>query len=159
MELRFEPMDIDRASAIVGWRYTQPYELYNSDPAAADETIRWLTDPQNAYFSILADDGVLLAFCCFGADAQVPGGDYSAPALDIGFGLRPDLTGQRRSRELIPPVLEFARRRLHAGQLRVTVAEFNQRAVRAWKRAGFEQHASFTATGSDLRFVILQRAA
>lgn len=28
-----------------------------------------------------------MGYCCFGTDARVPGGDYSADALDIGLGM------------------------------------------------------------------------
>jgi hypothetical protein len=35
-----------------------------------------------------------IGFCCFGPDAQLRGGDYHEPALDVGLGLRPDLVGK-----------------------------------------------------------------
>ena len=49
--------------------------------------------------------------CSFGIDAQVPGGDYSAQALDVGLGLRPDHTGQGLGVTFLGAILAFAQER------------------------------------------------
>ncbi|MBN1994883.1 MAG: hypothetical protein JW953_19460 [Anaerolineae bacterium] len=41
---------------------------------------------------------------------------------------------------------------------RVTVAEFNQRALRVWKKAGFQEVQTFQREGDGLSFVGLVRA-
>lgn len=55
-----------------------------------------MLDPERrqSYYAALSKDE-LVGFFSFGAEAQVPGGDYdNAKALDIGLGMRPDLTGK-----------------------------------------------------------------
>jgi ribosomal-protein-alanine N-acetyltransferase len=99
----------------------------------------------------------LLGFCSFGADARVPGGDYSAEAADIGLGLRPERTGRRLSRRVIPAVLEFARDNFHPRHFRVTIAAFNLRAQKAWSAAGFRKSAEFASKADGKKFYIYLR--
>ena len=103
-------MDDASARTILSWRYEPPYDFYNLNPDDAEEAIRALMDPQNAYYTLSNQLGDLLAYCCFGADAQVRGGDYGVPALDIGLGVHPDLTGQGEGPAFVDAVLEFAQR-------------------------------------------------
>jgi len=112
-------------------------------------------DPQYAYHVLADEQGALAAFCCFGPDAQVPGGDYRLPALDIGLGVRPDLTGQGQGSGFVSAVLEFAQRVFGPASLRVTVAEFNERALRVWKKAGLKPVQTFPRRGDGKVFVVL----
>ncbi len=93
MVIIFQPMNETEAQAIVSWRYEPPYDIYNLD-SPDQPAIRYFLEPQNAFYSITGQAGDMAAFCSFGPDGQVPGGDYKANALDIGMGLRPNLTGQ-----------------------------------------------------------------
>jgi hypothetical protein len=90
----FHPMNEADARATLDWRYDAPYDIYNIAPDDVEKEMQLLLDPQNAYYTITDEHGHLVAYCCFGPDGQVPGGDYSTAALDIGLGVRPDLTGQ-----------------------------------------------------------------
>jgi RimJ/RimL family protein N-acetyltransferase len=51
--------------------------------------------------------------------------------------------------------VEFAGWKLGAKIFRTTVAEFNQRALRACEKTGFERMSVFTNTDSERKFVIL----
>lgn len=172
MRLRFELMDEAAARAIHGWRYEPPYDVYSLADEPLLGLLRAFLDPRNAYYAILDEEGGLVAYCCFGPDAQVPGGDYGPPAVDVGLGLRPDLTGQGQGLEYVRAVLDFAQRApagSAAGALRtavpggaadlpafrVTVAAFNRRAQRVWKRAGFGILQRFERAGDRLPFVVL----
>lgn len=126
------------ARAILAWRYDEPYAIYNADPATIEESIAALLDPANAYFAALGLDGAVVGHCCFGPDARVPGGDYADPdALDVGLGLRPDLTGGGQGQCFVRAVLAFGRARFAPTRFRLTVAAFNVRAQRVYARAGF----------------------
>ena len=55
--------------------------------------------------------GDLVGYCCYGLDAQVPGGEYliNMPAvLDIGVGMKPNLTGAGRGHDFVSAILEYA---------------------------------------------------
>jgi len=158
MPFTFHPMDGASARAILTWRYDAPYTLYNPDPGDIEEDVKVFQDPQNAYYSITDECGDLVAYCCFGAEARVPGGDYGADALDVGMGVRPDLTGQGQGLTYITAVLGFARCTFAPRGFRVTVAEFNKRALRGWEKAGFRPVQTFRRTQDGRAFVVLMRA-
>jgi RimJ/RimL family protein N-acetyltransferase len=157
MPLIFKPFDETSAYTIVSWRYEPPYDIYNFMDPPNKEDIQYLLDPQNAFHGIIDESGELLAFCSFGPDGQVPGGDYSTDALDIGLGLRPNLTGQGRGLMFVNAVLDFARRIFAPAMFRVTVAAFNQRALRVWEKADFRQVQVFQKSDHGQTFIILVR--
>ena len=173
MTLRFEPMDEAAARAIHGWRYEPPYDVYDLAEEPLLGLLRAFLDPKNAYYTVFDEKGQLVAYCCFGPDAQVPGGDYGPPALDVGLGLHPDLTGQGQGLSYVQAVLDFARRMPATGPtagtlrsaspagegqppaFRVTVAAFNRRARRVWENAGFRIVQRFERNVDALPFVIM----
>jgi RimJ/RimL family protein N-acetyltransferase len=155
--LLFRPLGEADARAIVAWHYDGPYAVYNQ-PADGEAG---LLDPQYRYHAVESPAGELFGFCCFGADARVPGGTYQdRDALDIGGGLRPDLTGRGLGIASFRAILDVARERFDAGTFRVTVAAFNQRAIRMCQWAGFEIVERFSTGGDDARdFVVLTLTA
>ena len=157
MNLTFIPINETYASAILHWHYDAPYDLYNLSPDDADEHISEFLDPENGYYAILNEENDFLAYCCFGPDAWVPGGDYSSQALDIGMGVRPDLTGQGQGLIYAQAVLDFGAQTFSPTQFRVTVAQFNKRALRVWEKAGFQEKQRFQKEQTDMNFVVLAR--
>jgi ribosomal-protein-alanine N-acetyltransferase len=155
MAFVFEPMDENTARAVLGWRYEPPYDLYNTPLQHIGTGVKVLLDPINAYYKLAGSSGTVVAYCCYGPDGQVPGGDYALDALDTGLGLRPDLTGQGQGGTYVAAVLDFAREQFAPSTFRVTVAEFNKRALRVWQRAGFQRYQAFLREGDDLPFCIL----
>ncbi|NJM87259.1 MAG: GNAT family N-acetyltransferase [Hydrococcus sp. RU_2_2] len=158
MFLNFRLMEEVDARAILEWNYEPPYDIYNASLSSIEEDVRTMLEPQNCYYAIADEDNDLVTFYRFGQDARVPGGDYSAPALDLGSGLRPDLTGQGLGLILVNAGLEFARVTFAPSAFRVTVAAFNKRALRVYHKAGFLDTQSFNrADGRE--FTILMREA
>jgi len=159
MTFTFHPMDEASARSILNWRYQEPYALYNAAPDEIDVGMQAFLDPNNAYYTITDEHGDLVAYCCFGPEAQVPGCDYGPDALDIGMGLRPDLTGQGQGITYVNAVLDFARRTYAPTAFRVTVVEFNARALRVWEKAGFRPVQTFQRERDGRAFVVLVREA
>lgn len=157
MTLVFQPMDETSARAILDWRYDTPYDVYNTDVEEADEYVRSLLDPRNAYYAITDARSNLVGYCCFGPDAHVVGGDYAADALDVGLGMRPDLTGQGHGLHFLTAILDFAGRTFAPQAFRLTVATFNRRALKVYERAGFRTVQTFQREGDDRAFVVLKR--
>jgi [ribosomal protein S18]-alanine N-acetyltransferase len=134
------PMTAAYAADIATWRYPAPYDCYDmtdADPA-------FLASPESGYFA-LTDETGLIGFRSFGADGQVPGGEYDDAALDTGGGLRPDLTGKGLGREAIRTGLDFGQQVFRPRAFRVTVATFNVRAQRVIAALGFRQTGTFPA--------------
>ena len=148
MYYQLEPMTEDEAGAVLTWRYEPPYDVYNVETAFADEAVREFLRPEYAYHAIRTPEGELVGFCCYGPDARVPGGEYDEPALDVGIGLRPDLTGRGLGPRILDAVLDNGREKYAPAAFRTTVATFNERSRRLFEGAGFEPERTFRTQGN-----------
>ncbi|HET9221902.1 MAG TPA: RNA polymerase sigma factor, partial [Roseiflexaceae bacterium] len=157
MTLTFRPMDEAHARAFLSWRYQAPYDVYNVTPKHVDEAVQFFLDPQNAYYSIVTPEGQFVALCCFGWDAQVPGGDYSLDALDIGMQLRPDLIGRTHDLTNVALFVDFARQAYAATRLRTTIATFDEPDLQAYQQAGFQIAQRFDGSRDGRTYVMLIR--
>jgi [ribosomal protein S18]-alanine N-acetyltransferase len=153
----FRPMDIGGARQIATWQYPPPYDLYSYHPDTVEENVRGLLTPHYHYYTVWNERGQLIGYRCFGADAQVRGGDYSAEALDMGGGLRPDLTGQGLGAAFMTAAIAFAQQQFAAAALRATVAAFNQRALRVCAKVGYRPIQQFENPRSGRPFIVLLR--
>jgi ribosomal-protein-alanine N-acetyltransferase len=156
MKLIIKPLTPEQVRAFIKWEYAGAYAIYNISPENEAAEVAFFLDPENGYFAITDEVGGFLGFCNFGADARVPGGDYRAAAIDIGMGLRPDLTGQGKGALYAAAVFDFAAIQ-YPGQQRVTIAEFNQRAQQLCRKFGFVQEARFLRETDGRPFVVLTR--
>lgn len=149
--IRFRPMTYADAQAIVRWRYPEPYHLYNLD----ERDLPLLIDSNRRYYAALSQDD-LIGLCCFGLEARVPGGRYTPgepAALDVGLGLRPDLTGGGRGVWFAGHVLDYGDS-LHAPDtFRATIAEFNRRSQRVFSALGFKTFHTFRREGGEMVFI------
>jgi [ribosomal protein S18]-alanine N-acetyltransferase len=153
MQFVFAPMTQDYPQAIVGWHYEAPYSFYDMDADADD--LREFLDAASwpeTYFAALDERGDLVGFFSFKKEAYV---------LEIGLGLRPDLTGQGIGLAFVQAGLAFARERFAHRSFRLRVATFNQRAIRVYERAGFRPTRTFVqdTNGASCEFLEMVRIA
>jgi RimJ/RimL family protein N-acetyltransferase len=159
MRFTVRAMTIADARVMVTWRYPAPYGLYSLQPEDLDE----LLDPAMAYAAVNDEDGELAGFFCFGSSARVPGGEraglYADDALDIGLGLRPDLTGRGLGAAFVETGMAYAMQRFQPVAVRLSVATFNQRAIRVYARAGFTPVGRCVSPvgGVETEFVVMRR--
>ncbi|MFC4810429.1 GNAT family N-acetyltransferase [Paenibacillus sp. GCM10023250] len=143
MAFRLADMNRGAAAEILGWRYEAPYDFYNNAPSdeAADELLA------GGYAAVLGPGGELAGFFCAGAAAQVPNGAYAYGGdwLDIGLGMKPELTGRGLGTPFFAAVLRFADELYGERPKRLTVAAFNRRAIRLYAKFGFRAAAEFEA--------------
>ena len=148
--MRIAPLTLAHARDIGTWKYPPPYDCYDmtgAEPAG-------LLDPGAGFTAVLAGDD-LVGFRSIGADGQVPGWDYDDSALDTGGGLRPSLTGQGWGRAAIATGLAYGVERFDPTAFRVTVALFNDRALRTVASLGFAEVGRFRSSNDDQPFVVL----
>ncbi len=156
MQVTVKPMTADAARAILHWQYPEPYALYNLKAENEAEEVRCFLDPRNDYNTLQDDANQLVGFCCFGQEARVPGGDYSEEALDIGLGMRPDLTGQGLGSTFLAAILAFAEQEFAPKRWRATIATFNGRSMRVFAKAGFQPVQTFLSRSETPReFVVM----
>jgi RimJ/RimL family protein N-acetyltransferase len=160
MRFTFRPITAADAEAITGWRYPPPYDFYDWDPT--DDPVELLDSMASC---VVADDdaGNLAGFICFGAPGQVSGGHraglYDEPLLDIGLGLRPELTGRGLGLAFVEAALHIGEERFQPPGFRLSVAAFNERAIRVYERAGFTQGTVFSSPvwGVETTFLLMRR--
>lgn len=151
---KLEPLRLEQALAIQSWKYEGDYAFYDSDDSP--EVLSELLD--GSYYGVEGSDGALIGFFCYGRNAQVPAGRelglYAGERiLDIGLGMRPELTGQGRGVDFLTLGMQFARTEWKPDKLRLTVAAFNLRAIRCYMKSGFHEIARFDSRGTP--FIVM----
>lgn len=158
MQFEFRPLEPEGIHEIVAWQYEPPYEMYNITPTIDVNILALLIMGSNSYYQIEDPELGLIGFCCFGEEGRVPGGDYSEEALDIGLGVRPDLTGQGFGHLFIEALCSYAKVMFAPTTMRVTIAAWNARAQRVWVKASFQEINRFKATHTGMEFIIFTRS-
>jgi [ribosomal protein S18]-alanine N-acetyltransferase len=152
-------MNEEDAREVCRWCYEEIYSIYSMDGSTecASELL------SGSYHCVKDDNNKMIGFYCFGEAAQVPIGNmYEAykdkDFMDIGLGMRPDLCGKGNGYEFLSKEIEFAKVFLGVEKLRLTVAEFNQRAVRLYEKAGFKRLMDFNRTNENgtTRFIVME---
>jgi ribosomal-protein-alanine N-acetyltransferase len=168
MKLIFTPVDEADARQIMAWRYDEPYAVYNmgADFANSEDGFAELLDRRSPHYAVRDEQGELIGFFGFGTAAQV--WDHDEPALysedqtiDIGLGLRPDLTGQSLGLAFVNAGPAFAKEQFAPRHFRLFVLPFNERAIRVYERAGFTRTGVFMQQNEhgERPFVEMRREA
>jgi RimJ/RimL family protein N-acetyltransferase len=150
------PITPEDARKISTWTYDPPYDLYS----LSAEDVAGFLRADFRYHRVQDDKGDLVGYCCFGEDAHVPGGDYTRgepEVIDLGIGLRPDLTGRGKGKGFVAAVLSYAIQVFDPEVVRVTIAAFNQRSIRTFQGLGFTETHRFTRDLVKLEFIQLER--
>ena len=148
----FELLTQADAEAIAEWRYPEPYSFY--DWTADPGDLRELLEPARrgeAYWAVRDDADELVGHFSF-----KPGS-----AVEIGLGLRPDLTGRGLGASFLAAGLEFARARFAPERFTLAVATFNERAITVYERAGFVRGRVYMhwTNGAEWEFIEMTRSA
>ena len=150
---RFRQMEDEEATQISGWQYEPPYDFYDatSDPDDLQELLD-AKRRKDAYFSVFDEDGALAGFFQF---------EKADNTVDVGLGMRPDLTGQGLGIEYLLAGLEFARERYSPDRFTLSVATFNERAIVVYERAGFRRGNEYMhhTNGGEYLFLSMTREA
>ncbi len=148
MQFTFMLMEEADAREVRTWHYAEPYAIYSMGADAEDDPSE-LLDRRSPYYAVCDETGVLVGYFCYGTSAQVwqyeTPGLYSEDAtIDIGLGMRPDLTGKGLGLAWVKAGLDFARENFQPRTFRLVVLTFNERAIRVYERAGFARVRVFT---------------
>ncbi|WP_404451527.1 GNAT family N-acetyltransferase [Virgibacillus necropolis] len=155
MQLLKSKMTKDLAVDALQWRYEKPYDLYNNElnSEAIDEML------DNSYFGIVNEENELIGYYCTGISARVPAGNkinaYDEERIDIGVGLKPNLTGKGFGSTFFSFILEDIVRTHPNIPMRLTVATFNKRAIRLYEKFGFVEQKKFDSEVAE--FITMTR--
>lgn len=148
----------EEAMEINTWTYEEPHSLYSF--SGEKEVIEELLD--GTYYGCCDDQGDLIGYFCFGANAQVPGGRDAnlyggEDVIDIGLGMKPALTGKGIGKEFFQAGIAFATKEFNAKMFRLSVATFNTRAITLYKNIGFKQGIIFLSRGREFMLMEYER--
>jgi [ribosomal protein S18]-alanine N-acetyltransferase len=151
LPVSFRVMTQEDALEVSGWHYPPPYDFYDATADAGD--LAELLDPElraGNYLAAVVGGGVV-GFAQLVADAGT---------VDVGLGLRPDLTGHGLGAGFLEAVLAEARSRHAPERFTLSVAAFNERAIVIYERAGFAEVArrQHSTNGGVHEFVAMTRA-
>jgi ribosomal-protein-alanine N-acetyltransferase len=149
----FSRLSQEEAEAIAEWHYPEPYSFY--DWSADVDDLQELLDPAlrgDAYWAVRDESDELVGNFSF-----KPKGD----AVEIGLGLRPDLTGRGLGAAFLAAGLDFARERFSPERFTLAVATFNERAIKVYERAGFARDRVYmhSTNGGEWEFLEMSRPA
>lgn len=151
------PMTKPFALDISRWKYGGIYSFYDHRGENAEG---YLDGTHYSCTRCGADEtGELLGYYCFGEDARIPTEEedaYDEGFLDFGLGLRPDLCGGGNGLAFLNAGLDYARNHLGAKRFRLSVAAFNERAVKVYAKAGFITEREVTNDYFKNKFYIMK---
>jgi len=139
-------MKKEHIDEIGNWKYEKPYDFYSFD-GVNDALYKEFLD--GTAFAVLDEDKNLFGYFCFGKSAQVPNDTYGynePEFVDIGLGMNPNNCGKGKGLGFMNVGLEFAKEKYGTEKFRLSVANFNKRAIKLYENLGFEKIISFDRT-------------
>jgi ribosomal-protein-alanine N-acetyltransferase len=127
---KIKMMNDHDARIIAKWEYEAPYDFYNMENDLED--LEELLDSEarkDAYYSAFDEQNRLSGFFCF---------EEQVETVEIGLGMRPDLTGKGAGEAFLKAGLSFANEKFKDPHFSLAVATFNKRALKVYERVGFE---------------------
>lgn len=129
------------------WHYDGKYAFYNME--ADEEDLTEFLDRDKRADSVYAvtENNRLIGFFSIHQEEN--------DTIDIGLGLRPDLTGQGLGYTFLATGITYIKERFSPAFITLAVAVFNDRAIKLYKKAGFKEAATFLqyTNGGEYEFV------
>ena len=129
------------------WHYDGEYSFY--DMEADREDLAKFIDPEvrgNSKFSVIKNDELIGFFSL---------NQVADKTIDIGLGMRPDLTGRSKGFGFLKAGIEFVRNEYQPELITLSVAAFNKRAIKVYRKIGFEEIDTYQqeTNGSKYEFL------
>lgn len=148
MGYRFEIMTQEQAEEIAfNWHYDAEYSFYDME-ADKEDLVEFL-DPNKRGDSnfVVTKDNDIIGFFSFN--------QVDINTIDIGLGMRPNLTGNGSGLEFLKAGIEFAESKYTPQKIILSVSTFNQRAIKVYRKIGFEEVDTFmqNTNGDSFEFL------
>ncbi|MBN8191293.1 GNAT family N-acetyltransferase [Bacillus sp. NTK074B] len=148
MSFTFQIMSREQAEHIANkWKYEGKYTSYDMS-ADEDDLAEFLDERQrgSSVYSVF-QDGEMVGFYSFHL--------LKDETVDIGLGMRPSITGKGKGQQFTEAGSEFARTQYSAGSFSLSVATFNERAIKVYTIVGFHPLETFIqhTNGSSYEFL------
>lgn len=133
------------------WHYEGDYAFYNMEADEDDLTEFLDAEQRGQSMFAITSAGELVGF--------VSVAQPDAETVDIGLGMKPDLTGNGSGRVFVTSILDFVKATYSPHRITLSVAAFNVRAIRVYEACGFTRIGSFQqpTNGSTFTFIQMER--
>ena len=158
ISMAFDKIDIstmttEHARLISCWKYNGVYSFYDHN----ENNVEGYMD--GTHFACMAESGELIGYFCFGENARIPTIEenvYDDGFLDVGLGLRPDLCGKKYGPAFLDKGIDYAQQKFNTKCFRLSVASFNERAIKVYTKAGFYVECEVTNSYFMNKFFIMK---
>lgn len=136
MDYTFTVMTQEQAEWIAySWHYDGEYSFYDmeADPDDLEEFLNAETRGDSV-FAVTYEE-TLAAFLT----VELTG----SQTADIGLGMEPGLTGQGKGMDFLQAVIEFVTFEYEVERMTLSVAAFNVKAIKVYRKAGFKDAGTF----------------
>ncbi|WP_019413023.1 GNAT family N-acetyltransferase [Paenisporosarcina sp. TG20] len=132
----FEVMTQNHAQDIAhNWHYQGKFSYYNME-SDKEDLVEFLDPDKRGHSNfIVVNDNELIGFFSFNKVAD--------NTIDLGLGMRPDLTSKGKGLEFLKAGLAFAKSTYKPEYITLSVVTFNQRAIKVYKKIGFVEGDTF----------------
>jgi len=163
MRFTIRPFTEADADRVASWRYPSPYDVYDvSQDQPMDDEMR---DPARwgaSWFAVDdAENGELAGFLELAA-SESGSAVGTQVEVEVGLGLRPDLTGRGVGVGFVHAALDFSRERWAPTSFALDVFPWNERAIRCYERARFDRGEVYDRrfdNGNEVTFLRMRRSA
>lgn len=147
MAYAFEFMTQQQAKDIAyKWHYDGVYSFYDME-ADEEDLAEFLNSNKRDSTYVVTKDSDVIGFFSFNKTEN--------NTVDIGLGMRPDLTGSGNGSEFIMAGIEFVKSNYSPDEITLSVATFNQRAIKVYRKIGFKDVETYMqdTNGSSFEFL------
>lgn len=133
------------------WKYPSPYDFY--DMTADLEDYEEIIDPVsrgNHYYSVLENQKLIGFFGIFPKESR-------KKEIELGLGLKPELTGNGLGKNFVTMILQYIKEEHSYVKIWLSVADFNQRAIKLYERVGFNYIGEKVqeTNGGEYNFIVM----
>lgn len=124
------------------WHYGGQYSFYDMENDLED--LEEIITPKlrgDKYYQVVDDQDELVGYFCLER--------LSEEKVEVGLGLRPDLTGHGLGLNFVKGIEEFIQNNFNYRIIVLSVASFNKRAIKVYQRAGFKITGSKMQKSND----------
>jgi len=149
MKFEFRRATKDDIEDILTWEYDGIYSFYNNSIQKEKiDRIKGFIDSDDD-FSIYNEHNELVGNCSF---------YYIEDAFCVGVQMRPDFTGKGFGTEFVKSIINFGKEKYDLSYIDLTVAKFNNRAIKVYERLGFKTIFELVNTirGNDYDFIAMR---
>lgn len=151
-KLTFSPMSPHVTCTIADtWKYPPPYDFYDAtaDPEDYEEFVNPEQWPQK-FWQVRCEEDLIGFFTASPTDDR--------ETYEISLGLSPDLTGGGLGLKFVQAGLETLAAECSPSRIVLSVAAFNERAMKVYERAGFRAIRTYSqpTNGSVYEFVEME---